>query len=68
MTTRPCPVCGEPVAQRTSGRPAVYCGSECRREVERLRKYLPELEGQVHDAEQVATASERYRWPMAYAR
>jgi hypothetical protein len=66
--TRPCPVCGESVEQRTGGRPAVYCGSSCRREVEHLRRDMPALEREVERAEEWAAGSERHKMPQAYAR
>lgn len=25
MTTKPCPVCGDPVPQKKTGRPRIYC-------------------------------------------
>ncbi len=39
-----CPTCAGPLPPTTFGRPLIYCGIACRREMARLRRDLSRLE------------------------
>ena len=45
-----CLTCTAPTPIARTGRPPLYCGAECRREMGRLRRSLSELEGEVLEA------------------
>jgi len=57
-----CPTCAGPLPPATFGRPPIYCGIDCRREMARLRRELIELEGELVEAR---THAKHGFWPGA---
>ncbi len=57
-----CPTCAGPLPPATFGRPPIYCGIACRREMASLRRELIELEGELIDA---LSHAEHGFWPGA---
>lgn len=49
-----CPTCSGPMPLPSFGRPPIYCSTDCRREMARLRRSLADLEEETVEARTLA--------------